>query len=166
MRVELLENRMSKYIQGDVPMELTSRQAFMLAALAADPGASFEPVQVQKFFFLLDENVTVAPDEKHFEFQPYDYGPFDKDVYAELEDMESLGLVRVSPPVGHFSSRNYSLTFEGQEKGREEFAELDAAEQKYIKEISNWVRSLSFARLVGSIYKAYPEMRKNSIFQD
>ena len=35
----------------------TPRQRLVLAALAAEPASSFAPVQVQKLFFLLDQNI-------------------------------------------------------------------------------------------------------------
>ncbi|MDE0099432.1 MAG: hypothetical protein OXM87_07475 [Truepera sp.] len=146
-------------------MRLTPRQEIVLAALAADPGASFEPVQVQKLFFLLDENIANALGGKQFKFKPYDFGPFDKDVYKELEILESKGLVWINTDSQENSRRQYTLTFNGQGKGNEELASLDPGVQQYVKELSSWVRRLSFAQLVGSIYNAYPHMRKNSIFQ-
>jgi hypothetical protein len=35
----------------------------------------------------------------------------------------------------------------------------------YIQRISDWVRVLSFNRLVKSVYEAYPHMRAHSIFK-
>ena len=138
----------------------------MLAALAANPGTSFEPVQIQKLLFLLDENLAATQGKKHFAFEPYDYGPFDKIVYEELETLETHGLVQIIAISGNFSRRKYSLTLEGQEKGEKALEKFEPKAQEYIKNLSNWVRKLSFAQLVGSIYKAYPDMRVNSIFQD
>jgi hypothetical protein len=42
-------------------------------------------VQVQKLFFLLDENIAADLGGRQFSFEPYDYGPFDRAVYSELE---------------------------------------------------------------------------------
>ena len=146
--------------------QLTSRQEVVLAALAADPGAVFEPVQVQKLFFLLDERVADALGGKQFEFEPYDYGPFDKNVYVELEALQGENLVRVVTSGLRFSTRNYFLTQDGQKKGEQVLEQYESGTREYIKTLSSWVRSLSFASLVGSVYKAYPRMRENSIFQD
>ncbi len=145
---------------------LTDRERLVLAALAAERGAAFAPVQVQKMFFLLDENVADDIGGRQFNFEPYHYGPFDKDVYAELDRLARRGLVlceSIGPSAGH---RRYSLTPEGQQIGEEEFAKFDQRVRQYVAAVSAWVRKLSFASLVGSIYKAYPQMREKSIFVD
>ncbi len=145
---------------------LTPRQKYVLAALAADPGACFESVQIQKLLFLLDENITDAPGGKQFDFKPYDYGPFDKDVYVELEALQERGLVQMTTISPNFSRRQYSLTFNGQKQGGHALKKFAPDTAAYVKDLSRWVRQQSFATLVGSIYKAYPHMRENSIFQD
>ena len=73
----------------------TKRQKYVLAALATDSGAKFAPVQVQKLFFLIDENLSKVIGKSRFTFEPYDYGPFDKAVYHELEVLQSKGLVNI-----------------------------------------------------------------------
>jgi hypothetical protein len=145
---------------------LSKRQRFVLAALATDASAKFAPVQVQKLFFLLDENLADVLGEPQFEFRAYDYGPFDKAVYRELEALNGMGLVdivEIGPTNGR---RRYSLTPRGQEFGESALAGFPEPVREYIRDLSNWLRRLSFAQLVGSIYKAYPHMRENSIFQD
>ena len=135
----------------------------MLAAMSPAGTGSFSPVQVQKLFFLLDENVAVQTNGPHFNFEPYDYGPFDKDVYLELENLQSDGLAEILMPSGP-GSRIYKLTDEGFRTGERSFEELPEDIRRYIGEAVNFVRSLSFAELVSAIYKAYPEMRVNSVF--
>ena len=73
----------------EVPMHanLTHRRRVVLAALACKDRAAFAPVQVQKLFFLLDENVADELGGRQFDFQPYYYGPFDREVYAELQTL-------------------------------------------------------------------------------
>jgi len=150
-----------------VTVHLTQRQRIMLAALATEPGASYAPVQVQKLFFLLDENASGSLGGPQFAFEPYDYGPFDKDVYRELEELQRLGLVNIaSVYAGSGSRRHYSLTPAGVLEGQKALSVIPAPIRDYMTNLSAWVRSLSFAQLVGSIYKAYPHMRENSIFQD
>jgi len=59
----------------------------------------------------------------------------------------------------------YRLTVNGQIEGERLLKTLPQKAQDYIKEVSDFVRRLSFSQLVGAIYKAYPEMRANSVFQ-
>jgi uncharacterized protein len=130
----------------------------MLAALATANGERFTPVQVQKLFFLIDREVARLIDGPHFNFQPYHYGRFDKAVYQELEALSRDGLVDVHV-------RPYALTLAGQEAGLVHLNALHPDAKDYIERVSTFVRSLSFSALVSAIYKAYPEMRANSVFQ-
>jgi len=144
-------------------MQRTHRQNIILAALASRPGSIYAPVQVQKLFFLIDENIPNEIGGKLFAFEPYDYGPFDKAVYRELEQLSALELVKIfqgSSP----SSRRYGLTPAGQSAGEESLAHLSPRARDFIRRLTDWVCKLSFAQLVGSIYKAYPTMREKSIF--
>jgi len=144
--------------------QLTSRQTSVLAVLAAKPGARFAPVQIQKLFFLIDENVASEIGGKLFNFEPYDYGPFDKQVYSELEALAQLGLVVIENRQ-YGAQRRYSLSDRGQELGQEKLSALQPDLGRYFQEVSDWVRSLSFSELVGAIYNAFPAMKANSIFK-
>lgn len=140
-----------------------NRRELVLAALAADgPSAEYEPVQVQKLFFLIDKEIPELVGGEHFNFRAYDYGPFDSAVYSEIESMAKVGLAAIAP--GYY--RSYSLTPAGYEQGVLVLDGLAAQARDFLSRSAKWVRSLSFNQLVGAIYKAYPEMRENSVFQE
>ncbi len=143
---------------------LTDRQAMVLAALAASPGDAFAPVQVQKLFFLLDENLHDEMGGRQFAFQPYDFGPFDKAVYRELDYLASVGAIEIYNVTPSAGGRRYKLTPAGVACGADALGKFSLVARAYMKDVSEWVRKLSFAQLVGSIYKAYPHMREKSIF--
>ena len=134
----------------------------MLAALSVAGGATHTPVQVQKLFFLIDQEISKHIGGKHFDFEPYNYGPFDRAVYQELEMLAAKGYVEFVP---QSTWSSYRLTEDGQAKGEEYLAKLDKKAVSYIRDVSEFVRSLSFTQLVSAIYKAYPKMRENSVFQ-
>ncbi len=139
------------------------RTSFVLAAMSPANGSPFSPVQVQKLFFLLDQNVTDhIGDGPYFQFKPYDYGPFDPQVYCELEEMEADGLAEIHDPP--LKSRTYRLTEKGQERGAEALAEVPEGIRVYIGNLVDFVRSQSFTELVSAIYRAYPDMKVNSVF--
>lgn len=142
---------------------MNTRDSFVLASMSPAGTGPFSPVQVQKLFFLLDKNVAEQTGGRHFDFEPYDYGPFDKDVYLELETLEEKGLVEILKTYSH-GSRIYKLTDEGLKVGSENFNEFSKPVQQYICAVVEFVHSLSFAQLVSAIYEAYPEMRVNSVF--
>ena len=138
------------------------RKNLILAALAAGgEGADFTPVQVQKLFFLIDREAAPLVDGPHFDFEPYDYGPFDRSVYVELDALETLGFVRIAS-AGKY--RRYALTADGFKAGSKYLSAFPAKGKAYVQRVALWVRKLNFAQLVAAIYKQYPDMRANSIF--
>lgn len=141
-----------------------SREEVVLAALAPAGGTPHTPVQVQKLLFLLDRNLSPSLGGAKFNFQPYHYGPFDRSVYSTLEGLAQQGMVEITQNSGNW--RDYRLTSEGQVCAGQVLAGLDERARSYIERVSAFVRSLSFPDLVSAIYKAYPEMRERSVFQD
>jgi uncharacterized phage-associated protein len=142
-----------------------NRSEAILAALAASGGAEHSPVQVQKLLFLMDRKLGDRIGAPHFDFQPYDFGPFAPAVYRELEAREAEGEVEIITN-DDLRRRKYRLTPAGQTKGDAILAALDPNIADYLRRLSAFVRSLSFAALVSAVYKAFPEMKANSIFQD
>jgi len=138
------------------------RRELVLAALSVANGGLHTPVQLQKLFFLIDREIPNRVNGPHFKFEPYNYGPFDPTVYKELEVLELHELVETVPQA---SWSAYRLTVQGQKLGEGYFKDLDDEARSYIVQASEFVRKLSFTQLVSAIYKAYPEMRENSVFQ-
>lgn len=144
---------------------MTPRQELVLAALAAgESNSELTPVQAQKLFFLIDQNVAGAIGGQQYNFQPYDYGPFDSAVYSDLDwlAVPQSGMVEI---VRNGRYRTYRLTEQGRQFGLQKLTQLDAQTSDYFGRAKDWVKSLSFQGLVKSIYQAYPAMRANSIFR-
>lgn len=139
------------------------RHEIMLAALAAGgENATFTPVQVQKLFFLIDREAAHAVEGPHFNFRPYDYGPFDRAVYDQLTEFAQQNLARIQN-TGRY--RVYSLSQAGFQRGAAKLEELPEPVRNYLVKVARWVRQLSFEQLVASIYNRYPEMKANSVFR-
>lgn len=141
---------------------MTQRQKVLLAALVPASRDVHSPVQVQKLMFLIDREVANRVGGPFFDFAPYNYGPFDKQVYRELAALSELGLVEISQSGTRDAFR---LTEAGQKEGESCLAELPKTVRDYIQKVSEFVRSQTFSGLVSAIYKAYPDMKANSIFQ-
>jgi hypothetical protein len=140
-----------------------TRDELVLAALAAaGENATFRPVQVQKLFFLIDREAAALVDGPHFAFRPYDYGPFDSDVYDVLAKFEREGLAQSTSPNRY---RIYALSERGFQAGVRVLRALPPLTQNYLQQIAAWTTSLSFPQLVAAIYKKYPDMKVNSIFR-
>ena len=143
-----------------------NRRDLVLAILGAADGRTYTPVQIQKAAFLVCKHFGNVIDEgPGFNFEPYDYGPFDSDVYAEIEALYRAGEAVIAPSA-HGNWNTYAASDAGIERsGDLLYGVLGEEASSYIYKISNWVRSLSFKSLVRSIYEVYPEMRANSIFR-
>ena len=139
------------------------RSDFVLAAMAPAGTDAYTPVQIQKLLFLLDTNVAEATGGPHFNFAPYDYGPFDKEVYATLDELRASGLVEIVPGQD-LKPRSYRLTSQGVTCGKSRLTSLSVKVQKYMEDLAATVRAMSFAELVSAIYRLYPEMKENSVF--
>jgi len=139
------------------------RHEVVLAAMAPAQTKPFKPVQVQKLFFLLDKNIAEFTDGPHFDFQPFDYGPFDKSVYQELEKLGSCGLIEII--MDDFSgSKTFRLTPNGYNTGIDLLRQQPDVIGEYIDDIVDWLLTSSFSQIVSTIYKEYPEMSVNSVF--
>ena len=61
------------------------RNELCLLMMALANGNPYTPVQVQKALFLATENLpSLLGKSPKYTFVPYDYGPFDKQVYQDL----------------------------------------------------------------------------------
>lgn len=141
---------------------MLTRDDVVLAAMAPAEGRPHTPVQLQKLLFLIDENISGVLGGRKFDFIPYAYGPFDRAIYDVLKSLRNSGFALEVP---NHTWTDWSLTVEGQRRGHEALQSLPSRAREYIKEASMFVRKLSFSELVAAIYRAYPQMRVNSVFQ-
>lgn len=142
------------------------RHDLTLLMLAAAGGQHYTPVQIQKAMFLLDRQMPdVFDTTSRFAFRPYDYGPFDPNVYVEIERLQVEGLAEIAVNPAR-AMKLYAATAQGLEAAESLRSRLLPAQVAFIREVSDFVRRLSFSELVSAIYEAYPDMRQNSIFVD
>ena len=142
---------------------MTRNQSVLAAMAAGGPRASFDPVQMQKYLFLIDREIPHLVGGPHFRFQPYDYGPFDKNVYTVLDSLAQEDHVLIEN-TGRF--RRYSLTESGLEHGNNVLESLPEPVGRYLIDAARWVRCLSFRQLLTAIYQSYPDMAVNSVIPD
>ena len=141
-----------------------TRKELVLASMATCCGHTYTPVQLQKLLFLVDKRTPKETGGPHFNFQPYHYGPFDKDVYSELNALQNEGLVEIIKD-SELEVTKYRLLPNGAKLGEEALGRLDKATREFVQKLSDFVRAASFPQLISAIYEAYPEMRVNSVFK-
>lgn len=143
-----------------------NRRELILTILAAADGRTYTPVQMQKSVFLIcDQFPEIINEGPGFNFEPYDYGPFDAAVYSEIDQLARSGKAVIAPS-GSGNWNTYAASDRGVEEGWQLSHSLNKDVSDYIEKVSEWVRSMTFSKLVRSIYDAYPQMRANSIFRD
>jgi DNA-binding PadR family transcriptional regulator len=137
----------------------------LLLAFLAAPSGKYETdqVRIMKGLFLLSRE---GPDELRalYTFAPYDYGPFDKAVYADLDDLVWGGLVRVEQKFGS-SRRVYRLTDNGRQEAARVRNSIDEATMKAIEETKQQVTNLSFNQLLRYVYGRHPDMATRTRFK-
>ncbi len=136
-------------------------ETFVLTAMSCADDGEFTPVQLQKYFFVIEKKLKNFDGTEQFHFKAWDYGPFDATLYKVLGDLENKGLAAINVTT---RIRKYRLTSKGLEIGKNVFDGLDQKHKEYLKKLADFIRTLSFSELVSSIYKAYPEMKINSVF--
>ena len=142
---------------------LTRREVVLAALASAGENANFTPVQVQKLFFLIDREAARLLNGPHFAFRAYDYGPFDSAVYDQLMLLKFEANLEI---MGGGQYRLYTLTPDGFAEGQRIVSKLPTEAAKFLAAAAEWVRRLSFQQLVAAIYRAYPDMKVNSIFRE
>ena len=139
------------------------KKDLVLVAMAPGQRAPFSPVQIQKLMFLIDQELGEEVGGKKFDFEPYDYGPFDKNVYKCLDDLEEDGHIERLIVTGRRYSE-FRTTKSGQDIGERESQNLAEWVSGLIQIYSEWVLRISFPQLLSAIYRKYPEMKVNSVF--
>lgn len=137
-----------------------TRSKITLTAMAPSPLAVYDPVRMQKLLFLIDAEIAAWIDGPHFNFRPYNYGPFDVDVYITLEKLAAAGHVHIDRTRSH---RRYKLTEEGHVLAQATMAGLSVTASSYVRRANQWILTTSFEDLLSAIYHRYPEMAVNTI---
>lgn len=132
----------------------------IIAAMgAAGPRAAFDPVRIQKLLFLVDREIPDLVEGPHFDFKPYDYGPFDKAVYEHVRELIEERYVAVD----HRGSYPlYSLTESGHAAAASILSACRREVSDYLTLTARWILSMNFRALVAAIYAEFPDMAVRS----
>lgn len=76
-----------------------NRKDLLLLVLAAEDGAPVVGVtRLQKYLYLLqDQHGWRSRLKTTYDFRAYDFGPFDDQLYADLDFLENIGLIKKTP---------------------------------------------------------------------
>lgn len=142
-----------------------NRDKWTLLALALAHERGLSPVQLQKSLFLLGKNLNnEVLGSDYYQFEPYNYGPFDVAVYQDAEHLSRQGFVTIT----RTAERRwplYQITEAGASAARQIQTQVASEVMQYLERVVAWTQRLSFRQLVKAIYARYPEMRERSVFQ-
>lgn len=139
---------------------MDNKDVVLLVVHAA--GEVMSPVQLQKAVFLVCEAKSGL--KSTYSFEPFHYGPFDIQVYNDADQLHEEGLVRRIPSSAG-SWTDTLITPEGAKRVMELRATLPETTVAKLDRLLKIIQGLSFEELVGAVYKAFPEYKKNSLFR-
>jgi uncharacterized protein len=142
---------------------MMTRQEWLLLALAHRKGQPMTPVQIQKAMFLMGTEAKQFVGTEFYKFVPYNYGPFDADVYHDLDGLAARGLVTSDSFPGR-SWKMYAITPAGMAEAARAKTVANPTAVLFLGKVVDWVSSLSFPQLVRAIYAKYPKFKANSVF--
>lgn len=121
---------------------------------------------LQKFFYLLNREVFA---EELFNYKPYKYGPFSQDINLEISELEKDGLIKENRILikGKGIAYSYELTPKGKDSAQKTFNnKLTSNERTSLVNYTNQFRGFSPTQLLKYVYEKYPEVTKNSLFEE
>jgi hypothetical protein len=128
----------------------------LIAKGAENAPYPFDAIRTMKSAFIVSQR-GLAEWRGLFDFQPYDYGPFDSAVYRSRDSLLDQGLLERS---GGYDA--CVLTEGGQRRVGELEAQL-GENANWLKGIGWWASSRSFAQLLREVYAEYPDFAARSI---
>src|ERR1044072_290195 len=135
---------------------LVNRRDWLLLALAHRSGKPLSPAQIQKSVFLMSEEAKGHMGTGFYKFVPYNYGPFCKDIY---DDIDRLSFENFATTVSADRRRVFVATPEGVKHAKSIAKEADVDALDSLRNVIDWAASKSFPDLVRAIYAKYPKYR-------
>ncbi|ATW87035.1 PadR family transcriptional regulator [Halohasta litchfieldiae] len=148
------------------------RKMLPMALLDACEGDQIEGrTRLQKLVFLMEQELeddsTASLDSSDYNFIPYDYGPFSKELYDDLDSLEDAGLINMEEEDMADGKVKYSyrLTEEGQSWVQYQLADKSAATAHSLAEdLASEYNGMLLSELIDEVYAEYPEYAKNSVW--
>lgn len=121
-----------------------------------------DPIRIQKGMFLFAME-SGAPSPELYRFEPYNWGPFSRPIYGDLEALEADGLIE-RVPVRGATYAQYRRTSAGNAAAERLSGKANPGHIGYLLQLRTNVASATFDRLLRGVYKKYPEYASRSIF--
>lgn len=133
----------------------------LCAAEAADRDGphDLDRIRMQKAVFLLTQRGP-KPWRQSYEFEPYNWGPYCRELNEDLRHLQHQNLIFLSHASGAYG--RYILTPEGQRFTNEYWRLCSEQEQHFFEDLREYVTCRDFNGLLRDVYEAYPTYAENS----
>lgn len=144
---------------------MTPRQDWLLLFIVGTEhyDSWVDRIRLMKGMFLFQEEGD-APPEVDYDFQPYDYGPFTREVYEDLEELSRQGQI-----IEARDGKSYRATADGCSRIDDLVSHslgLDPPAVEYLQNLRVELGDLSFRHLLKRVYDAHPESAARSVAKD
>jgi len=148
------------------------RKMLPMALLDACEGDQIEGrTRLQKLVFLMEQELedesAASLDSPDYNFIAYDYGPFSKDLYDDLDSLEDDGLINMEEEdmADGKVKYSYQLTEEGRSWVRHQlFDESASTAHALAEDLASQYNGMLLSDLIDEVYAEYPEYAKNSVW--
>lgn len=134
-----------------------------------------EPIEgrtrLQKMVFLMQKRFEEKDEDPlqsdDYEFVPYDYGPFSKELYADLDDLIGRNMADDrEEPIGEDKVKYvYELEGQGEDFVENQLPEKEAQQiLEEAEDIKSKYNDVQLSDLIEDVYSRYPKYAKNSIY--
>ncbi len=152
----------SDWIEAQIDLQKRLPRLLLLAFIrerAARPQKSAQAAilvtALMKYTFLLQMGGNGH--RRFYQFVPYHYGPFAKELYADLRRLQADGLVKVDNDTDEDKTR---ITLADPAKVAEALAELPQGLQEDVNAILDTYGDLNHKALLATVYEKYPSYAK------
>lgn len=141
-------------------------------AHARDKGRIDGRTRLQKMVFVVQQELKEAgelSEDQLYEFFPYDYGPFSKELAEDIDDMLDEGLLDEDPEVYNDEGDvkyYYELESDGEALVEQEIADKDLEnvieKSRNVKKLFN--EDMDLPEVIDEVYSEYPDYAEESVY--
>jgi uncharacterized protein len=142
-------------------MRLDRQDIILLLAAGADGPYALDPIRLMKGSFIVSQAGRQEWRDL-YDFQPYDYGPFDTSVYRARDALLTKDLLAAEGG-GRYPA--YHLTDVGKQRVEELEQALDEKSSTWLRGVGHYVTSKSFTSLLDALYERFPEFTTRSVMR-
>ena len=144
--------------RSHLPLLLASKQF-----AAADESEPLDRLRMQKGVFLLEMRGP-ASWKSLYSFQPYDWGPYSRELQSDLASLMSEDLLEKEDfPLRRYMQ--YRTTLFGEHQIAASVRDLPRNHRNFVESVRRFVTTRSFTQLLRDVYAEYPQFAVNSRFQ-